>query len=123
MQLFPDAKIILTPRDEDAWIESMSDTLVWSHTKPDADKARPLRLLAEKYHTYCWHDDFAKYGRTFYREYLQQVTRLGQGRQMLEYTVKEGWGPLCSFLDLPVPDEPFPRNDELGAYRRPAVDS
>lgn len=25
------------------------------------------------------------------------------------FEVKEGWGPLCQFLDLPVPSEPFPR--------------
>ena len=24
------------------------------------------------------------------------------------FKVKEGWGPLCEFLSLPVPDEDFP---------------
>jgi len=28
--------------------------------------------------------------------------------QRLEFSVKEGWGPLCKFLDVPVPDVPFP---------------
>ena len=29
------------------------------------------------------------------------------------FDVKEGWEPLCKFLDLPVPDEPFPQvNDK-----------
>lgn len=31
---------------------------------------------------------------------------------------KEGWEPLCDFLGVPVPPEPFPRvnsRDELGA--------
>ena len=29
--------------------------------------------------------------------------------RLLVWEVKEGWGPLCKFLDLPVPQEPFPR--------------
>lgn len=27
---------------------------------------------------------------------------------LLEWTVEDGWEPLCAFLDKPVPDEPFP---------------
>jgi hypothetical protein len=28
--------------------------------------------------------------------------------RLLEWTVQEGWKPLCSFLEKEVPDEPFP---------------
>lgn len=31
--------------------------------------------------------------------------------QLLEYDVRDGWGPLCKFLGVPVPSEPFPRQD------------
>ncbi len=28
--------------------------------------------------------------------------------------MKDGWGPLCKILDLPIPEEPFPRaNDKV----------
>lgn len=29
--------------------------------------------------------------------------------RLLVYDVSEGWEPLCSFLDVPVPDRPYPR--------------
>jgi hypothetical protein len=29
--------------------------------------------------------------------------------RLLDYRVQEGWEPLCRFLDVKVPDEPFPR--------------
>lgn len=29
--------------------------------------------------------------------------------QLLEFSVKQGWEPLCKFLEVPVPAEPFPR--------------
>lgn len=28
--------------------------------------------------------------------------------RLLEWSVEDGWAPLCSFLGKPVPDEPFP---------------
>ena len=31
--------------------------------------------------------------------------------QLLVYEVREGWEPLCDFLQVPVPDEPFPRTN------------
>ena len=32
--------------------------------------------------------------------------------KMLEYSVKEGWGPLCKFLDAPVPNIDFPHKNK-----------
>ena len=32
--------------------------------------------------------------------------------------MKEGWGPLCEFLDVPVPDEPFPYLNDTAQMQR-----
>jgi Sulfotransferase domain len=31
--------------------------------------------------------------------------------RLLVYEVKEGWAPLCKFLDKPTPSDPFPRTN------------
>ena len=31
--------------------------------------------------------------------------------RLLVHSAKEGWAPLCAFLDVPVPDEPYPRTN------------
>ena len=31
------------------------------------------------------------------------------------YDVKQGWGPLCKFLGVPVPQTPFPHKNVRGA--------
>jgi hypothetical protein len=36
--------------------------------------------------------------------------------QLLVFEVKEGWNPLCDFLDVPAPDEPFPRTNDRGEF-------
>ena len=35
--------------------------------------------------------------------------------QLLEMDLNDGWGPLCQFLNVPVPDEPFPRVNDAKA--------
>lgn len=35
--------------------------------------------------------------------------------QLLEMDLSEGWAPLCQFLGVPVPDEPFPRANDAKA--------
>ena len=39
--------------------------------------------------------------------------------RLLEWTVKDGWEPLCKFLGKEVPDQPFPHtNASGGEYER-----
>ena len=41
---------------------------------------------------------------------------IGNGRQFLEYDVKEGWGPLCRFLEVEVPEVEFPSKNAREAF-------
>jgi hypothetical protein len=36
--------------------------------------------------------------------------------QLLIYQVKDGWGPLCAFLDVPVPPDLFPRTNDRSEF-------
>lgn len=39
-------------------------------------------------------------------------------KQMLEFDVSQGWGPLCEFLGKPIPDEPFPHVNDSQTMKR-----
>jgi len=48
----------------------------------------------------------------------EEVSRFVPPDRLLVYEVKEGWGPLCSFLGVPVPDEePFPHVNDAEEFR------
>ena len=34
--------------------------------------------------------------------------------RLLIWNVKEGWEPLCKFLDLPIPNKPIPHENKTG---------
>jgi hypothetical protein len=37
--------------------------------------------------------------------------------RFLSYEVSQGWEPLCAFLDVPVPDEPFPKVNTTAEFQ------
>jgi hypothetical protein len=37
-------------------------------------------------------------------------------RQLLVFEVKDGWAPLCDFLGVSVPDEPFPKTNHRAEF-------
>lgn len=36
--------------------------------------------------------------------------------RLLEWSVEDGWEPLCEFLGKPVPDEPFPHENAAAGW-------
>ncbi|MGH3146553.1 MAG: sulfotransferase family protein [Rubrobacter sp.] len=48
----------------------------------------------------------------------EQVRQHVPPEKLLVYDVKDGWGPLCEFLGVQAPDEPFPRTNDTAEMRR-----
>ncbi len=54
-----------------------------------------------------------------YRRNNRLVRETIAPERLLVFNVAEGWAPLCEFLEVPVPDTPFPRShprDEFWAH-------
>lgn len=103
---FPDAKYILSVRDEQPWIESCArfyrnrrvrPMRVWMfgpHANPGADAAsRQAWLDAYRAHNAAVREFFA--------------SRPGQCMEFDPTRMRE-WAPLCEFLGRPVPSSPWP---------------
>ena len=51
----------------------------------------------------------------YYNSWVEEVKKTVPEDRLLVFSVKEGWEPLCKFLGMPIPDEPFPHvNDKKG---------
>ena len=45
------------------------------------------------------------------------VKRTVPPERLLGRDLRDGWEPLCGFLDVPVPDEPLPRLNDTASFR------
>ncbi len=115
---YPDAKVVLTVRDADSWFDSVSET-IFSEQMQGSLAGSPAEEMMRR----TVFDPFG--GRVNDRAFMtdwferrnQTVIDALPRERLLVYSPKEGWGPLCAFLGVPVPDGPFPRinsRDELG---------
>jgi hypothetical protein len=115
---FHDAKVILTVRDFDTWYESCHSTIfnimkaplevVPPHMAHVAKLAR--KLIAEN--TFDGKLDDRAHCIAVHKAHIEEVKRTIPAARLLVFEVKQGWEPLCRFLNLPVPETPFPRVNE-----------
>lgn len=115
---FPDAKVILTARDPDSWFESVSET-IFSPAMQDNLVGSPIGEMMEGA-IFAHFDGGDITDRAFMTDWFarrnQAVIDGLPPERLLVFHPKQGWEPLCEFLGVPVPPEPFPRvnsRDEL----------
>jgi hypothetical protein len=52
------------------------------------------------------------------RRWDERIKATVPAGRLLVWEAKDGWEPLCEFLDVPVPDEPFPHVNDVDAFRQ-----
>jgi hypothetical protein len=58
------------------------------------------------------------YAIEVFERHNAEVRQRVPGDRLLVYDVKTGWEPLCEFLGVEEPDEPFPRTNDTAEMRR-----
>ena len=55
-------------------------------------------------------------GEKFYKDWVERIKKDIPSEKLCVFNVKEGWKPLCEFLDVPVPNEEFPRVNDRETF-------
>jgi hypothetical protein len=131
---YPDMKFILTVREFNAWYKSTFNT-VYSLNRLTLSRSIGLRvkgifnpdliklykiwklqeeLLWQKTFKGRFHDkDFAIQQ---FKNHIENVKKNIPAERLLVYEIKQGWQPLCDFLEIPIPDTDFPRVNDTESF-------
>ena len=117
----PNAKVILTVRDNpEKWVESVRATLF--RFKFDDNSARhEFRESFYGFLTKVYGADPREQEtdvRKLYLDWNEELKRSIKKENLLVFNVKEGWGPLCKFLGVPEPKQPFPNLNSKEFYQK-----
>jgi sulfotransferase family protein len=131
---YPQAKVVLTVRDPQRWYDSMSRTILRGAPvlqRPAVRRAfdllllgnRDLRDLAEVVNQGVLDREFGgRYDRehvtAVFERHTAEVRAEVPADRLLVFEVAQAWGPLCAFLGVPVPEEPFPHANETLEFQR-----
>ncbi len=134
MDYYPTAKVLLSVRDGEEWAASMQQT-VWGVYHGDSVLhyvCRARAVLDPLWSRYMdlmtrmtWGEGGALAGDTSttaglvaaMERWNETVIRTVPPERLLAWDLRDGWEPLCEFLDLPVPDEPLPQLNDSASFR------
>eukprot|EP00747_Dinoflagellata_sp_TGD_P169688 gnl/TRDRNA2_/TRDRNA2_199333_c0_seq1.p1 gnl/TRDRNA2_/TRDRNA2_199333_c0~~gnl/TRDRNA2_/TRDRNA2_199333_c0_seq1.p1 ORF type:complete len:305 (+),score=42.15 gnl/TRDRNA2_/TRDRNA2_199333_c0_seq1:29-943(+) len=133
LERFPDAKVVLTThsRGSAAWFESMirlSNVLYLAGYSPYQQHSESFRTMvtamwseAPRRCTFPLTGDAQEGCVSDYEQHNAEIRQRVPSSQLLDFQVSDGWEPLCSFLNVSVPDVPFPRENEGRNLRMEAI--
>ena len=119
---YPEAKVLVTQRPVDDWIRSMQATIVRlipnrhqlsSATVREVLETADLLVTQQTFHGRL--DDRATL-RQVYEQRLEDVRETVPAERVLFFDVRDGWSPLCEFLGVPIPGQPFPRSNDKDEF-------
>jgi len=104
--------VLLTVRSNpELWYSSVAETVASVKTPRLFGIFFPFaRMVTALVWDGVFHGRFSdkKYAISIYEKNIEEVKKIVPPEQLLVFEAKQGWGPLCKFLDRPVPDKPFP---------------
>jgi len=113
-EAYPDAKVLLTSRSTESWLESMKKTIFRVlRDKRESDSVGSKVIAAG---TFDWRLDDDDYVVSVFERHMAEVQNTIPSERILVYQLGDGWQPLCEFLNVSVPDEPFPRTNSASEF-------
>jgi hypothetical protein len=109
----PDAIVLLSVRDQQAWWRSMSATVVpISEDERDfpGDDGRYRPMMTELMRRATGAPDWSYQDQAIaaYERNTAEVRAKCPAGRLVEWKLGDGYGPICAALGIPEPDTPFP---------------
>jgi Sulfotransferase domain len=138
MERHPEAKVLLSVRDPEPWYESTRNTIY--ELSMLLERSPTSRMIfglisflvfggfaggrSNMVNDLIWDGTFdgrfedKAYAIEVFERHNEEVKLRVPPERLLVYEVREGWEPLCEFLGVPKPEEPFPRLNDAAQMRR-----
>lgn len=127
----PDAKVILTIRDFDAWHRSSETTIMGIVDSRLLDFLALFDTSVVKrwqrmdylilYGQFQSDETFRKRGTEIHAAIHNEIRHIVRKERLLEYRLGDGWDPLFKFLGSDIPEMPFPRINESAEFNERGV--
>ena len=121
MDYYPDAKLIHTVRDPNRWFDSTQATIF----APDSGAVKPPEPMREFFSMVMEEYEGRQHERDYMVEHFQRhtddVLATVPPERLLVFDSAQGWAPLCAFLDVAVPDRPYPSENSTADFQARAA--
>jgi hypothetical protein len=119
MDHYPDAKVILSHRDPEAWYRSTQETILgrkWWEFALNGPFGAMCAATIEPFLGGDVHDHDRLI--EIFTAHVATVRATVPPDRLLVFQAKDGWEPLCAFLGVPVPETPYPHVNSEAETKR-----
>lgn len=134
INFYPDAKVVIVQRNFESWWPSFqTEILDRVMLQPMATingflglylmgipAVQAMRKIHFGFFGVRSHGEIRDRARSVYETYYRDVRAAVPEERKLEYRIGDGWEPLCRFLDVDVPDVPFPMDNHSASHDQEA---
>lgn len=126
---YPDARVILSTRDAESWYRSFSKTIMpFIANRATLEEPR-YRAIGEMCEVLLNQGIFdgrmtdPAHAMAVYDRHVEEVRDTVPAERLLLFDARKGWEPLCRFLDVPVPDVPYPHTNKSAEFEKRVDDA
>jgi len=116
---YPDAKVLHSVRDPDQWFDSTQAT-IFAPGSPITQVGADTGALAAFFNSFVGdlrgHLNDRAYMTDHFLRHTEAVKAAIPADRLLVYEAGQGWEPLCVFLGVPVPDAPYPSENNRAEF-------
>ena len=114
MEIYPEAKVILSHRDTESWWTSFEKTIGPSLARtPEKPTLGRILVGAQLFDGRYLDRDHAC---AVYEASNAEVRATVPAERLIDVPLGSGWAPLCAGLGLSIPDVPYPSGNDPAAY-------
>ncbi len=114
---YPQAKVILSLRDAEAWYRSTQATIF--ARDPNRDHPNDFERMINKTVRFLFDFDTHDHDAMIrvYERHNAEVREKIPAERLLVWDAAEGWGPLCAFLGVAEPATPLPHANSTAEFQ------
>jgi hypothetical protein len=116
IQLYPDAKVLLTYRSPESWWESFEKTLLAGMAQSTDQASLGLALVRDQ--VFDGKPGDRAFAIARYQANVDAVKATVPAHRLLVHNLGDGWEPLCKHLGVAVPAQPYPARNSAEDFQR-----
>ncbi|TIN50503.1 MAG: sulfotransferase family protein, partial [Mesorhizobium sp.] len=115
IEVFPQARVILTWRSPESWWESFAKTILPAVIDSQDQESLGVALVTKQ--VFGGRPQDRAHAIAVYEANIEAVLKTVPAERLLVHKLGDGWVPLCAHLGVPVPDEPYPNRNTTKEFR------
>ncbi|RUV43710.1 MAG: sulfotransferase family protein [Mesorhizobium sp.] len=115
IEVFPQARVILTWRSPESWWESFAKTILPAVIDSQDQESLGVTLVTKQ--VFGGRPQDRAHAIAVYEANIEAVLKTVPAERLLVHKLGDGWAPLCAHLGVPVPDEPYPNRNTTKEFR------